>query len=135
MVLPEGWFHATDEVRASHGDEYKRELPPIHPLAGIQVELVAYRKGTDDILLKHMNETDRYTVVHLTWVGRQELPNHPTAEFSGTNADFLEWEYQQWGLKPKPQPVAAAERHSRLCRPFRPLSPNVWRGKSCQDHE
>ena len=102
IILPEGWSHATDEVRESHGGEYYRELPPMHPLSGIPIELVAYREGTDDILMKHLNEPDRFTVVHLSWLMRQELPNHPRVEFSGTHAEFLEWEYANWGLKPTP---------------------------------
>lgn len=102
LLLPDGWFHASDEVRQSHGTEYQRELPPIHPLAGVAVELVAYREGTDDVLMKHLNEPDRLTVVHLTWIMRQERSNHPFVEFSGTHAEFLDWEHENWGLEPKP---------------------------------
>ena len=53
--LPAGWF-ASDELELnSRMEEYRRELPARHRLADVPVSIVAYRKGTDDILLRHLD--------------------------------------------------------------------------------
>ena len=70
--------------------EFRRELPGIHPLANIEVELIAY-DDVDDILFRHSHDSDLVSVVHLTWLGSKELPNHPTVEFSGTFGQFYLW--------------------------------------------
>ena len=46
-----------------------------------RVEVVAHREGTDDILCRHLDELSRFTVVHLTWLGREEIDTqHPAVE-------------------------------------------------------
>jgi len=70
--------------------EFEREMPALHPLANKSLNLLAY-DGVDDILLQHSDEVDHVSVVHLTWLGRTELPNHPTVEFGGTIEAFGKW--------------------------------------------
>lgn len=70
--------------------EFEREMPAHHPLAKKSLSLLAY-DGVDDILLQHSDEVDRVSVVHLTWLGRTELPNYPAVEFDGTIEAFGEW--------------------------------------------
>ena len=115
--LPEGWFDDPAEIHDKYL-EYFRELPgskpQIHPLAGVPVVVVAYRQGNDDILLRllksvtiksselkgetlvrELNSGD-FCVVHLSWLQRQEVADHPTLEFAGSFEEFLAWE-DGWG--------------------------------------
>ncbi len=91
--LPEGWFLSDPEQSALLHAELCRELPPGHLLYGVPVEVVAHRDGTDDILCRHVEDTDRLTVVHLTWLMREEIgPDHPTVEADGSLEDFYAYE-------------------------------------------
>ena len=82
--------------------ELLRELPPGHLLAGRTVETFAWRDGTtDDVLFRHTDEPERFTVIHLSWLGRTEInAEHPTVEFDGTFAGFLSEEKRLYGLTP-----------------------------------
>ncbi|MCU0867689.1 MAG: hypothetical protein MUC36_28225 [Planctomycetes bacterium] len=100
-VLPEGWFYPTADEAAALLQELLRELPPGHLLDDVRVETFAHRRGaTDDVLFRHLDTTDRVTVIHLTWLGRTEIHlDHPGVEFDGTLADFVAEEERRWGLK------------------------------------
>ena len=87
--LPEGWILLEGRARAGMRDEYERELPPEHSLAGIPVEVVAHLG--DDILVQHLSSPKTFSVVRLTWTGRQELPAYPWLEFTGTFEEFTRW--------------------------------------------
>jgi hypothetical protein len=90
IVLPLGWeYPEPDEAAARHA-ELKRELPSGHILFGIPVETFASRIGDDDTLFRHLGDPDRFTLVHLTWLGREEInAEHPSVDFDGTLAEFL----------------------------------------------
>jgi len=50
----------------------------------------ATRRGIDDVLFRHRDDPDRFTVVHLSWLGRTEInAQHPTVEFDGSFSEFL----------------------------------------------
>lgn len=100
--LPEGWYYPDQETAALLHAELLRELPSGHLLYGRTVETVAWRDGaTDDVLFRHVDEPARFTVIHLTWLGRTEInAQHPTVEFDGTFAGFLAEEERVYGLKP-----------------------------------
>ena len=93
--LPEGWRIPSPEARESIQREYELELPAVnpqvHPLAGIPVRVIADCAGNDDVLVQHLSELDLFSVVHLTWRMAQEVPNHPTLEFTGSFAEFVIW--------------------------------------------
>lgn len=89
-LLPHPWYVPEAEELQSLILELRKELPAVHPLADVAVEVIAH-DGLDDLLLDHKEEFDQVTVVHLTWLGREELPNHPTVEFSGTFGEFRAW--------------------------------------------
>jgi hypothetical protein len=88
--LPQGWFWPdTDETHSLHA-ELQRELPPGHILYGVPVITFATRRGIDDVLFRHRDEPDRFTVIHLSWLGRTEInAEHPTVEFDGSFSEFL----------------------------------------------
>jgi hypothetical protein len=88
--LPDGWFWPdADEAQGLHA-ELQRELPPGHLLFGVPVVTFATRRGIDDVLFRHRQEPDRFTVIHLSWLGRTEIDaQHPTVEFDGSFAEFL----------------------------------------------
>lgn len=87
IPLPEPWHLPEGEEVDTLLHEFHLELPPVHLLAGVSVELVGH-DGLDDILLRHLHHDDLYTVVHLSWLGREELPDHPWVEFTGTLKQF-----------------------------------------------
>jgi hypothetical protein len=97
-ALPAGWFWTEEPERSALEAEYELELPEIHPLYGIEVSVVAHRDATDDILVRHDSHGDRVSVVHLTWAKRKELPNHPGVEFTGSHEEFLQWEFETYGV-------------------------------------
>ncbi len=103
--LPEGWFYPTAEEAKELLEELHRELTSGHLLDGVSVETFAHRDGaTDDVLFRHVDAAERFTVIHLTWLGRTEIDrHHPTVEFDGTFTGFIDEEYRRWGLKPKPE--------------------------------
>ena len=79
-ALPEGGFER----------ELKLELGPVHRLYDVPVQGAARRSSNDDVLFRHTGETDLYSVVHLTWTSKEELPGWPAVEFTGTFAQFRE---------------------------------------------
>jgi ribosomal protein S18 acetylase RimI-like enzyme len=92
--LPGGWFYPENsDVATSLLVELHREMPPGHLLYKHSVEVVAYRKGSDDVLFRHHNEPERYTIVHLSWIRKQEIDTqHPTVEFDGSFEEFIKAE-------------------------------------------
>ncbi len=93
LRLPDGWLLSNPEQAANFHAELCRELPPGHILYKVPVEVVAHREGTDDILCRHLENSDRLTVIHLTWLMREEIgPNHPTVEVDGDINDFYAYE-------------------------------------------
>ena len=90
IALPLGWEYLAPDEAAGRLRELKRELPPGHLLFGIPVETFASRIGDDDTLFRHLCEPERFTVVHLTWIGREEInAEQPWVDFDGTLAEFL----------------------------------------------
>jgi len=95
MELPPGWEYPVPDVAAGLLAELHIELPPGHRLFGCRVESVAACCGDDDTLFRHLDEPDRFTVVHLTCRGAQEIEGHPTIAFEGTFSEFLAREWQR----------------------------------------
>jgi len=92
-LLPDGWFATPPDRAELLTAELQRELPPEHLLGAVAVNVVAHRDGTDDILCWHRDSPERFTVVHLSWLGRTEInAKHPTVESDGTFDDFLAYE-------------------------------------------
>jgi hypothetical protein len=90
ITLPLGWEYLVPDEAVGRLIELKRELPPGHLLFGIPVETFASRIGDDDTLFRSLGEPDRFTLVHLTWLGREEINSqHPSVDFDGTLAEFL----------------------------------------------
>jgi hypothetical protein len=101
-ALPLGWYYPDAEDMQRLLIEFQHELPPGHLLDGVSVEVFAWREGaTDDVLLRHRDQPDGFTVVHLSWLGRTEInAQHPTVQFDGTFSEFLAAEERLYGLTP-----------------------------------
>ncbi|GKW14837.1 hypothetical protein PEC301937_07870 [Pectobacterium carotovorum subsp. carotovorum] len=56
--LPAGWEYVNSKKQQALLAEYQLELPTVHPLYGVDIDVIAYRDGNDDILLKQTQETD-----------------------------------------------------------------------------
>jgi len=92
-LLPEGWFVSDPEWATSLYNELQKELPEGHILFGKNVSVIAHRDGTDDILCQHQDDSNHYTVVHLTWSMKQEADaEFPYIECDGNFEDFLRYE-------------------------------------------
>lgn len=118
--LPPGWVYPKPEWAASLMAEFRRELPPGHLLYGRRVELVAAREGTDDILLRHADEPDRFTVIHLSWLGREEInADYPWLEYDGDFAGFTasEWHMLGTSAQTDAQPDARTDDGGRKAFP------------------
>ncbi len=104
-ILPVGWYYATPAERESLGEELQRELPQGHPLFNKPVQIIAHRAGaTDDILCRHLDEPNRYTVIHLTWSMKTEIDTrYPTVEVDGRFQDFLAYEQRFWQVNAEPK--------------------------------
>lgn len=90
MKLPEDWIAVETDHVSSLLDELKKEVAPGHKLFNAQLTVVAYKDGTDDILCRYDNDPDRYCLVHLTWLGKQESNTvFPFVEFDGGFDSFL----------------------------------------------
>lgn len=89
-ALPDGWVWPDAETLLYFDDELQRELHSLHPLYRVRVMAFAAHDTTDDVLFRHCDEPNRFTVVHLTWAGRTEIPGYPSVECDGSFATFLE---------------------------------------------
>ena len=97
-----GWFYSDPPTAQRLHAELLRELPLGHLLHGRAVETFASRAGaTDDVLFRHTDQPERFTIIHLSWLGRTEInAQHPTVEFDGTFAEFIAEEERLYGLTP-----------------------------------
>jgi hypothetical protein len=88
--LPANWFWPTTGEAQNFHYELQKELPRGHILYGVPVVTFATRRGIDDVLFRHQHEPNRFTVVHLSWLGRTEVnAQHPSVEFDGSFSEFL----------------------------------------------
>src|SRR5688572_1669843 len=85
-----GWYYPDAAVAESLHAELQRELPPGHLLFGRAVEPVAYRQDQDDVLFRHHDEPDRFTVIHLSWIRKREInAEYPSVFFDGPFERFF----------------------------------------------
>jgi hypothetical protein len=101
--IPEawGWYSPNQPVAQSLHAELQRELPPGQLIFGRPVEAIAWRDDQDDVLFRHLDAPDRFTVIHLTWIRKQEIDaKHPTVCFDGTFAEFLAEEQRKYQMNP-----------------------------------
>lgn len=94
--LPDGWFISSPKLAEDFQRELSIELSPGHLLDRHEVEVVAHRMATDDILCWHPHDPLRFTVIHLVWNGvKHRDADHPWVEADGSFDDFLEYE-RRW---------------------------------------
>jgi len=103
LELPKawGWHYPEDAaVAQSLHAELQREMPPGHLLFGRPVEAVAFRLDQDDVLYRHLDHPDRFTVIHLTWSRSREIDaTYPTVCFDGAFAEFVAGEQREYELE------------------------------------
>jgi hypothetical protein len=96
--LPLGWFPSDPKRSSELHAELKRELPRGHILFEKPVTVVAHREGTDDILCRHIEDPSRFTVIHLSWIRKEEIDaSHPWVEDDGDFESFLAYEASYYG--------------------------------------
>lgn len=89
--LPDGWGGLTAEQVSGFAAELALELRPLHRLYGVPMQAVAVSDASDDALFRHTDEPDLFSVVHLTWTGKQEQGHWPVVTFTGTFAQFRDF--------------------------------------------
>jgi hypothetical protein len=100
--IPGGWGWYYPDAPAARGLylELQRELPPGHLLFGRPVETVAFRKDQHDVLFRHLDQPDRFTVIHLTWIRKREIDaHHPSVCFDGPFEQFAAEEQKKYELE------------------------------------
>ena len=91
--LPLGWYLSDSKKAMGLHKELQKELPAEHLLYNKDVNVIAHREGTDDILCQHKDDVAHFTVIHLTWYGKEEIDrDHPYVECDGNFNDFLNYE-------------------------------------------
>ena len=91
--LPQGWFIPPTSLAAELHDELRKKLPPGHLLYGIAVDVVTHRDGTDAILCRHETFPNRFSLIHLSWIGNTEGDAlHPAVALDGSFDDFIDYE-------------------------------------------
>jgi hypothetical protein len=96
FILPEGWEHPDQSMAKRLLAEFQRELPSGHLLDGVAVETFAWSRGIDDVLFRHRDKPDHFTIIHLTWLGRTEIDHkHPTVEWDGSFSEFLAYDHDR----------------------------------------
>ena len=91
-LLPQGWFPSNLTKAMQLYKELQRELSNGHILYEKAVKVIAHREDSDDILCQHENNKTRFTVIHLTWSGKEEDKKYPFVEFDGDFNDFLNYD-------------------------------------------
>ena len=70
-------------------------------LFGRAVEAVGYREDQDDVLFRHRDEPDRFTVIHLSWIRKREInAEYPSVCFDGPFERFFAEEEKFYGRVP-----------------------------------
>jgi hypothetical protein len=95
-----GWHYPDEAIAQSLHAELQRELPPGHLLYGRAVEIVAFREDQDDVLCRHLDEPDRFSVIHLSWVRKREInAEYPSVCFDGKFMEFFGEEERTYGAR------------------------------------
>ncbi|MEU3222042.1 hypothetical protein ABZ695_02645 [Streptomyces sp. NPDC006976] len=63
--------------------ELRTEMHPAHPFFGAALEVIAHRRTNDDVLCHHLDTPARFSILHLTWSGREEIGSCPTIDADG----------------------------------------------------
>ena len=71
----EGWHTVSKQEADLLLAEMRREIPSGHVLTGRRASVVRRCSGCDDVIFRVDDET--FTVVHLTWSGREERDPFP----------------------------------------------------------
>lgn len=88
--LSQGWY-LTDEEDDSYTKELHKELAKGHPLYGQSLKVIVHQdRAHDDVLCKHLEKKDAYSMVHLTWSGSAECEGYPTYTLGLTWEMFLQ---------------------------------------------
>jgi hypothetical protein len=93
ILLPPGWLATPADLGSQLLHELRLETIAGHVLYSIDITVVGHCEGSDDILVQHVGNPERVTVVHLTWSMKPEINTvHPTVEYDGDVAGFLAYE-------------------------------------------
>jgi hypothetical protein len=88
----EPWWHVVEEkpdLAAAYEKELQAELGIEHPLFAMPVEAVGKRDGSDDVLFRLLDGSDRVAVVHLTWARHPEPWPWPLTDVFPDMAAFV----------------------------------------------
>ncbi|WP_141918591.1 hypothetical protein [Klugiella xanthotipulae] len=72
--------------------ELEVELHPNHPFFGARLEVIAHRLSNDDVVCRHAETPDRFSILHLTWSRRPEVGVCSRIEADGRWGHILAYE-------------------------------------------
>jgi len=75
--LPEGWY-LTDEEDDCYNKELYVELAEGHALYGQPLRVVMCDGLHQEVMCQHLDKENCYSMVHLTWSGREEFEGYPS---------------------------------------------------------
>ncbi|MBB1489644.1 DUF4351 domain-containing protein [Oceanospirillum sediminis] len=119
MVLPEGWYEASEDQAWMLGGKLNRALDRNHFLYDKRLWVVAfqYQVNRDKLLCRHPEQEDMFTLVQLAWslTSSEVCQTPPVVEMHGSFQDFLSYEATRQGiLNNEPGLLNDAERRGEL---------------------
>src|SRR5258706_11895187 len=84
-----GWYCPNEHLAQILRAQLRRSLPERDFLS---LELLSYHQDRDDVLLRHQDQPDRFTVIHLT---QQTATMQSPAVFDGSFSDFVAREHKR----------------------------------------
>lgn len=119
MVLPDGWYEASEEQAWMLGGKLNRAIDKDHFLYDKRLWVVAYQYqvNRDKLLCRHPEQEDMFTLVQLVWslTSSEVCQTPPVVEMHGSFQDFLSYEATRQGiLNNEPGLLNDAERRGEL---------------------
>ncbi|MGN5633019.1 hypothetical protein [Streptomyces sp. AC154] len=94
-ALGDDWCDMAEGCGLDHtalSRELRTEVHPAHPFFGAALEVIAHRWSNDDVLCRHRDTPARYSILHLTWSGREEIGGCPTIDADGEWVHIVAYE-------------------------------------------
>src|SRR5690349_680888 len=84
-----GWYYPKTHLVQVLTKDLQFDLPPEDLPLGRTLELIAFNEGLHDVLLRHLDNSDKFSVIHLSTAHQRKTnANQPSVRFIGTFQEF-----------------------------------------------